>query len=154
MRIPDFTSPELCWVLKNISSRDDLLRELSDKIAAKNSGIQASDLFNALLERENRGSTATPEGVAFPHTVVEGLNQSIVAVGLLEQPVNFSETDDAPCNILFLLLGPPGSEWDHLRLLAHIARICRKPNALANLRCATDADDLYERIQSEDGHHA
>jgi PTS system nitrogen regulatory IIA component len=131
-----------------------VLRELSEKIAAKNSGVQASNLFNALLERENRGSTATPEGVAFPHTVIEGLDQSIVAVSLLEQPVNFSETDDVPCSILFLLLGPPGSEWDHLRLLAHIARICRKPKALANLRCATDANDLFERIQSEDGHHA
>lgn len=150
MRIPDFTSPELCWCLENLSSRDDLLRELSRKIADKHSGVEASDLFDALLDREKRGSTATPEGVAFPHTVIEGIDQSLVAVALLDQPINFSGDDDSPCSILFLLLGPPGSEWDHLRTLAHIARICRKPKALANLRCASDGADLYERICSED----
>lgn len=154
MIIPDLTSPELCWVLKDVSSRDDVLRALSAKIEAKNSGVQASNLFDALLERENRGSTATPEGVAFPHTVIEGMEKSIVAVSLLEKPVNFGESGNVPCNLIFLLVGPPGSEWDHLRLLAHVARICRKPNSLANLRCATDGDDLFERIQSEDGHHA
>ena len=151
MRIPDFSSPELCWVLKNLSSRDDVLRALSEKVAAKNSGIQASELFDALLEREKRGSTATPEGVAFPHTTVEGLDQSLVGVALLDQPINFSEGTESPCNILFLLMGPPGSEWDHLRILAHISRICRRPHALDSLRCATDGEDLFKRICDEDG---
>lgn len=47
-------------------SRKQILRTLAAAIGEK-TGIDGRDIFDAVIERENLGSTSVGEGVAIPH---------------------------------------------------------------------------------------
>ena len=107
----------------------------------------------ALLLRESKGATATPEGVALPHAMMEKMSRSFVAAMRLKGKVDFHSERCGPCDLVFVLVGPRNTAWEHVRILARIARVCSAPGALANLRKAKSAGDLYERLMKEDARH-
>ena len=56
----------------------------------------------SVLEREARVSTAM-HGVALPHPLKFYSTQSKIAVGILKEPVQWSEKDKAPVQIVLLM---------------------------------------------------
>jgi len=153
MRLSTFLDEDYCWIFEQVDSRDALLRELSDRVSESNPPIDADQLFEALLAREAKGSTAMPEGIAVPHTMLPGVEKTFVALALARNAVRFAKTDPQPVDIVFLLVGPQDSDWEHIRVLARIARLCNRTDLLTGLRAATNAGDLYARILEEDAQH-
>jgi len=51
------------------------------------------------------------------------------------------------------LVGPSERAWEHVRLLARLARVCTAPGALDRLRSADNADDLFNKLIAEDQRH-
>jgi len=153
MKLSTFLDAEYCWIFDQVASRDTLLRELSDRVSERNSLIDADQLYAALLAREAQGSTATPEGIAIPHTMLPGVEKTFVALALVRNFVRFASSDAHPADLVFLLVGPAGSDWEHIRVLARVARLCKSTDTLTYLRAATDEADLYARILQEDARH-
>jgi PTS system nitrogen regulatory IIA component len=153
MKLADYIDEGLTWVAEAPASRDALLEELAGRIAGVVGEVEASALYEALLLRESKGATATPEGVALPHAMMEGMTRSHVAVVRLRGKVDFKSERCGPCDLVFVLMGPRNTAWEHVRVLARIARVCGAPGALANLRQASDGDDLYARLTKEDARH-
>jgi mannitol/fructose-specific phosphotransferase system IIA component (Ntr-type) len=67
--------------------------------------------------------------------------------------VSFGHDKHPPADVIFTLVGPPESAWQHVSILARLARICHRPGALACLRGASDADSLYQCLVAEDERH-
>ncbi len=150
MKLADYLDERLVWVQDAPGSRDELLRALSDRIAQVLGTVDSDALFDALLEREAKGATATPEGVALPHAMMPDLPKSHVAVVKFADGVDFQSDRCGPCNLVFVLLGPKDTAWEHVRVLARIARVCSGPGALAALRQVTDDAELHEKLLAED----
>ena len=75
MLIADILNKDNILLLDGGLSKRQVLQSLAQKVA-KTTGIDERTLFDALLERENLGSTAFGKGIAFPHARVpkmEGL---------------------------------------------------------------------------------
>ena len=151
MQLRDYIKADLTWVVKEKRTRDQLLRDLTRQITASQAGADADALYQALLQRESQRSTATPEGVALPHAMVPGLSENVVAVALAAGGVDFMGKGCPPCDLVFVLAGPPG--FEHVRLLARIARICYAPGALERLRAADSDEELFRRLVQEDQSH-
>lgn len=119
-------------------SRKQILRTLADAVGAKH-GIEGRDIFDAVIERENLGSTSVGEGVAIPHARIEQLKAPIGAFVRLHEGVDFDAIDGRPCDLIFMLLAPIASGADHLRALAQVSRAFRNADFRNALRNASDA---------------
>jgi len=138
---------------REVHSRDELLGKLADHIATTQSSIEATALEAALTEREEQGPTSTPEGVAFPHAMYDGAAETLVAVAHVPGGVDFGKEGHPPCDIIFVIVGPPDSAWQHVSILARLARICHEPSALRCLRGARDGQSLFHCLREEDARH-
>jgi mannitol/fructose-specific phosphotransferase system IIA component (Ntr-type) len=152
MRIAEFISPELCWVETGGASRDEILRQIARRVADASPEVAFEPLYAALLAREQKGSTATPEGVAFPHAMLPGVGRNFVAVALVRGGVDFQRKGSPRADLVIALVGPQDRAWEHLRLLARVARVCHA-DGLARLRTVRDAEQLYAMVVKEDESH-
>src|SRR5262249_10147343 len=96
------------------------------EIASRSLGLSETEILEALLEREQQGSTGVGQGVAGPHARLGGLDRMAGVFVKLETPVAFDAVDDRPVDLLFALFTPPDSGVDHLRALAKVSRLLRQ----------------------------
>lgn len=113
------------------------------EIAARNFGLDAGDVLDALSEREAAGSTGVGYGVAVPHARLEGLERMRGVFVRVEQPVEFGSVDDQPVDLLFALFAPKNAGAEHLRALARVSRVMRQNELREQLRKARTADAVH-----------
>jgi len=118
---------------------------------AKLPGIPASVdrelLYQLLLAREALASTSVGGGIAIPHPrdpVVAHVDQPLVFLCFLRQPVDFRAMDGQPVKVLFLLLSP--SVREHLRILARLASALHDEAVKKLLAAAAPRDAILGRI--------
>lgn len=113
------------------------------EIAARNFGLDAGEVLEALSEREAAGSTGVGHGVAVPHARLDGLHRMRGVFVRLEQPVEFEAVDDQPVDLLFALFAPKNAGAEHLRALARVSRLLRQNDLREQLRNARSADAIH-----------
>jgi len=115
-------------------------------------------LLKALLSREEIMSTAIGNGIAIPHVrqfgseSPEGLQEDIVMVAYLFEPVDWNAPDRLPVHTLFLVLA--AEETRHLQILAEIAQLASDEDFVAFLKTMPAREALVERIQSFESNSA
>jgi PTS system nitrogen regulatory IIA component len=117
--------------------------------AARALKLKASEVFDALMERESQGSTGVGRGVALPHARLAGLERMRAVVVRLERPVPFDAMDEQPVDILFALFAPVGAHNEHLRALARVSRLLRQGEVREQLRQARSPDAVYAVLTRE-----
>jgi PTS system nitrogen regulatory IIA component len=117
--------------------------------AAKLTKSKASEVLDALIERESHGSTGVGRGVAVPHARLPGLERMKAVVVRLEKPVAFDSVDDQPVDILFALFAPENARTEHLRALARVSRLLRQGEVREHLRQARSPDAIYAVLSRE-----
>jgi PTS system nitrogen regulatory IIA component len=114
------------------------------EIAARNFGLDAGDVLDALAEREQAGSTGVGHGVAAPHARLAGLSKMRGVFVRLDQPVEFASVDDQPVDLIFAIFAPKEDTGvEHLRTLARVSRLMRQAELREQLRQARTADALH-----------
>lgn len=119
------------------------------EVAARNFGIDAAVVLDALSEREAAGSTGVGYGVAAPHARLDGLTRMRGVFVRLDHPVDFDAVDDQPVDLLFALFAPPSASTEHLRALARVSRLLRQGGLRDHLRAATTADAIHALLVQE-----
>jgi PTS system nitrogen regulatory IIA component len=119
------------------------------EIAARMFRIKAARVFDALMEREATAPTGLGHGIAVPHAQVAGLDRMRGVFIRLESRIEFGAVDDEPVDLIFALLAPPGAGSDHLRALARVSRILRRPEIREHLRGARGADAIHALLAQE-----
>lgn len=130
------------------SSKRQVLAVVSE-MASRNFGLNAGKVLDALLEREQAGSTGVGHGVAVPHARVEGLDRMRGIFIRLEQPVEFGAIDDQPVDLVFALLAPANAGSEHLRALARVSRVLRQGDLREQLRGARTPDAIHVLLARE-----
>ena len=118
------------------------LLEMSER-AAELSGLNAREIFDALLQRERLGSTGVGNGIAIPHGKLEKAHRLFGVFARLDRPIDFEAIDGQPVDLIFLLLAPESAGADHLTALARIARSMRDPLLVSKLRVTRDPAAIY-----------
>jgi PTS system fructose-specific IIA component/PTS system nitrogen regulatory IIA component len=80
------------------------------------------ELHEAVLRREELGTTGIGEGVAVPHTKHTSVTEVVGAVGYIPAGIDFDSVDGRPVHLVFLLISPPGASREHLLALESISR--------------------------------
>ncbi len=146
MRLGDIISPNHILLLDRPPDKPQLLRDLAER-AAEALHLDAAELTAALLRREQLGSTGLGGGIAVPHTRIPGLPKPFGILAILGTPIAFDAIDEAPVDLVVLLLLPDNGEA--LKALATISRGLRQPELLAGLRHAETARAAYQALQAD-----
>ena len=146
MEISDFLSEGMILADLNVESKRDLLEKLSDFVADKCS-LDKNVVFEAILERENLGSTGYGNGVGYPHARIEGLNRVFAVVARLHNPLDYDAVDSQDVDIVALMLSPENSGNDHLQTLAVLSRMLKNENICQTIRQAKTAHEIYIALQ-------
>ncbi|WP_298294754.1 PTS sugar transporter subunit IIA [uncultured Litoreibacter sp.] len=153
MQIVDILQPSSVRSVASISSKKRLFQELAD-LAESSHGLPASEVFDALQDRESLGPTGVGQGVALPHARLDSLD-TVVAVFLrLDKAVDFDSADRQPVDLFFCLLAPPDAGVEHLKALALVSRTMRVSQVCAKLRANDDASTLFTILTDSEGSQA
>ena len=109
--------------------------------------MDKNPIFEAILERENLGSTGYGDGVAFPHARIDGLDKVITVFARLAQGVDYDSLDNHSVDLVAFLLSPEKSGEDHLRALAVMSRVLKNEETCRQIRAAKSAHEIYLALQ-------
>jgi len=134
--------PEAVRALSGVTSKKRLMNELGALVETAY-GVSHSEAVEALLERESLGPTGVGHGVALPHARIDGLDQVVGVLVVLDKPIEFEAVDRQPVDLAFALFAPLDAGVEHLKALALVSRTLREPSLCAKLRANSDAATLY-----------
>jgi len=126
-------------------TREEVLREALARLPLPE-GSDAEDLLAVLLARETSFSTAIGDGIAIPHVrmpIVLDVDEAIVSLSFLAEPVEFGAADGNPVRVLFTMVTP--TVHGHLHLLAALAFLLRDEAFRGAVRAAAPAEALLAR---------
>jgi PTS system fructose-specific IIA component/PTS system nitrogen regulatory IIA component len=123
MKFSDFICTDAIRPNLEATEREAVIREMVQSLveAKQLDSGNADDVVQAILEREELGSTAIGFGTAIPHVKHSSVNKIIGTIGICRPGVDFNSLDRLPTRVLFLLITPPDSPTDHLRALQQTA---------------------------------
>jgi len=153
MKLLEYIDP--AWILVGLRPADklDLLSMLATAAAERLPTVDAGELRRRLLEREQQSSTGMGNGVAVPHTFIDGLERVACLLAQVPQGVSYEAVDDQPVHFVVLLIGPAGNVGSHLKLLARTARLVRRPEFVQQLCAVTTAEEVFQLVLDEDERH-
>jgi nitrogen PTS system EIIA component len=143
MGIADFLTPDGVIAGLRPVDKAQLLRELAHR-AGPAAGVETQVVLDALLARENLGSTGVGHGIAVPHARIDGIGRLFGLFARLEKPIDFAAIDEQPVDLVFLLLIPSSAGGEHLAALAAVSRRLRDKDVLRQLRARRDSHGLFD----------
>ncbi len=132
------------------TTKDDVLAEMANGLAAAEPGLEADRLLAVLRERESLQSTGIGEGVAIPHGKIFGLERLVATFARSTTGVDFDSIDGQTTHLFFLLVVPEHSGGQHLKALARISRFFRDVSFREKLLGADELDQIFRAIEEED----
>jgi mannitol/fructose-specific phosphotransferase system IIA component (Ntr-type) len=135
------------------TDRDAVVGELVDSLVESGAieGSHRDGVFNAIIERERRGSTGFGKGVAVPHVRHAHADRVSLAIGLSQRGVDFNSLDKQPVYTVFLLVSPANKHEDHLRAMEVIFKNLSMDTFRRFLRQATSKDEVISLLAEADG---
>ncbi len=110
-------------------------------------GLPAENITQALLEREELGSTGVGHGFAIPHCKLHGISEIQLVVAQFPEGVDFHAVDQEPVVLMFVVLSPPDQPAAHLQILSQIARILKREELRNDILAAGTAEDLVAAVR-------
>lgn len=111
-----------------------------------NPSVNISYASRILAEREKLGSTYVDYGIAIPHGRIEGLEEPLISVISLKNPMPYSAKDHQKVHLFFGLLIPAVNDKQHdphVEILAALAEKLKDENYRNALANATNNETLY-----------
>ena len=143
----DFTRPAL--IVPRLRQRDaaGVISELSLVLQREGYVPDVLPFYQAALNQELMASSALDCGLAFPHARLSGVKRLQFAFGRTPAPVIWGAKSSWPVQLVFLLAVPATDATAYLHLLASLARLGQRPDLLAELREAEDADAILAVLE-------
>ena len=152
MKFIDFVSREAIRTDIDVDDKEQVIRTMAAALleSGKIAEDQHESIIEAILKREELGSTGIGRGVAVPHTKHPSVSELVGTVAVSEAGVDFDSLDGEKVHLLFLLVSPPDRPGDHLRALENISRQLRDDTFCRFLKQSKNADDVWTLLEEAD----
>lgn len=147
MNISDILSEDMVLIDVDADGKRHLLEELAN-VVSERQNLDRNVVFEAILERENLGSTGYGNGVAFPHARIDGLKHNIAAFVRLNKAVDYDALDNKDVDLLAFLISSEQNGEDHLQALAAFSRVLKNDDICQKIRTAKTSHEIYVALQS------
>lgn len=149
--LTDYITPADIKLNLESSDREEAFAELTELLVKKSPGINRTQVINALIERENKCSTAVFPMVAVPHAVCESAKETGIVIGVSREGIEFEpvESSDRLCpvvNIIFQIVFEKDNTDSHLNILRDILFVVSKPEFHQRVLNAQTQQELYDLL--------
>jgi Kef-type K+ transport system membrane component KefB/mannitol/fructose-specific phosphotransferase system IIA component len=148
-RLQDVMSSKLFLHGLRAGSRREVIHEMTVRVCDA-TGLEPGSIEPAVWAREEALSTGIGRGVALPHARVEGLKESLVAVGIADEGIDFDAPDDQLAKVIFLILTPVKDPGAQLDIASEIARCFRAERMLELVLRTNNFTDFLALMNSVD----
>jgi fructose-specific phosphotransferase system IIA component len=149
MALIDLIDTDVIKVPLEATGKVDVIKELVGILDDAGRIRDRERIEDALLERENQGSTGLENGIAVPHAKTEAVDSIVVALGISPKGVDFGAMDGKPSHIFFLMLAPRNQPGKHVETLSEIARLTQSAAVRDFLLGVKSADEVVEFFKEE-----
>jgi len=146
MNISDILSEDMVLLDIDADNKRHLLEQVA-AFVAENKTLDKNAVFEAILERENLGSTGYGNGVAFPHARISGINKRVTAFVRLNKGIDYDALDGKKVDLLAFLVSSEQNGEDHLQALAAFSRVLKNDDVCRQIREAKTAHEIYMALQ-------
>lgn len=122
MELKDILSLRRTRCKLKATSKKKALEEIASIISSEFPQLLENDIFEHLIDREKKGSTAIGHGIAIPHCRMKNCHQVLGGLFHLDQSIDFNALDGESVNLLFVLIVPEDEANKHLETLAVLSR--------------------------------
>ena len=152
--LSSFISPSSIKVGLESSEKEECFAELLEVLVAENPALDRKEAMNALIQREEKMSTAVFPSVAVPHALCSSAGDTLVAVGISRGGIEFDSPDPETnpghplVNVIFEILFEEKDTEIHIQLLRDILQLVSNPDFVKNVLQATTSQEVYDLIES------
>ena len=100
MKLSEFINKNSIFLDVHAESQKNVFKILGNIFSKKNKTL-SSLIIDKLNERERLGSTSVGNGIAIPHTKIDGINETQVIFLKLKDGVDFSASDGKKIDLVF-----------------------------------------------------
>ena len=152
--LSSFISPSSIKVGLESSEKEECFAELLEVLVAENPALDRREAMKALIQREEKMSTAVFPSVAVPHALCTSAGDTLVAVGISRGGIEFDSPDPETnpghplVNVIFEILFEEKDTETHIQLLRDILQLVSNPDFVKNVLQATTSQEVYDLIES------
>ena len=149
MALLDLIAEDIIKVPLVSTSKPEVIKELIQVLKAAGKIGDIAKVYEAVMKREDMGSTGLEKGIAVPHAKTDQVKTLTIAIGVAPSGVEFDATDGNKSKIFFLILAPPDQSGPHIEALADIARITRSDAFCRLLTASKSAKEVVDLFCEE-----
>jgi len=150
MRLRDLLDESVVRVGLESRDKEECFEELIDLLVRAGRLSDRAGALEAVLQREQQGTTGIGDGIAIPHGKHASVPTLTVAVGTSPDGIEFDSMDGKPVHAVFMLLARINDPGPHIRALAEIARLVQTPGLYRRLVEADSAREILDILDAEE----
>lgn len=135
MKFSSYLDPSLIFTDLKGRTPEEVIIEMIGRIAERDKKVKDSQsiIEEAVIKREKEISTGIGSGIAIPHARIENFNDFIVAIGLLDNPIDdeiAATHKKDKVNIIFLIISDVLKNKNILKVMSAVSRLALKQTEL------------------------
>jgi len=151
MNILDYLDKECIILGLKQKSKKSTILSIVDRLVEKKkiTKVDKKEISKAIFQREEMGSTAIGNHIAFPHARTNSVKDIIICVGISKEGIDFDSLDQEPVNIVALLLSNQKEAGLHLKMLAFLARMLRDKYLVQRLKAVKTEEEVIGLLDKQ-----
>ncbi len=149
MRIIDLLKRDAISLNASVSTKSEAINSLIALHQKAGNLANAGVFKDAILERENQGTTAIGEGIAVPHAKSDSVKTAGLSAITVPKGVDYSAPDGKTTDILFMIAAPLDGDL-HLEILSRLMVMLMEPAFCSQLRNAKTTDEFLDIIDKKE----
>lgn len=151
MKITDLLKKDAIALNTAVASKSEAIDKMISLHNAVGNLSDVDSYKEAILARENQGTTAIGEGIAVPHAKSDSVKTPGLSAITVPGGVDYGAPDGKPSDILFMIAAPMDGDL-HLEILSRLMVMLMEPefcNALRNAKTADEFLDIIDKKEAE-----
>lgn len=149
MRIIDLLKPEAITLGLDISTKSDAINALVGLHAAAGNLKDKDAYKEAILAREEQGTTAIGDGIAVPHAKTSAVKAPALSAITVPGGVDYGAPDGKPSDLLFMIAATEDGDV-HLEILSRLMVMLMDADFAATLRAAKTPQEFLDIINKQE----
>jgi PTS system nitrogen regulatory IIA component len=140
------------YVFLDMKSRDkkDFLDEMVTGLKDRGIIKNHRKILEEVLKREGLGSTGLEKGIAIPHALTNEVKDTVLALAVVKEGIDFEAADQKPSYVVVLLLGNKANPGYQLKVLAHVCRLFKETAVVEKIRKSKSIADVCKIFSEEE----
>ncbi|MFW6189324.1 MAG: PTS sugar transporter subunit IIA [Planctomycetota bacterium] len=128
--------------------KEEAIAELVELLVRSGRVADREGVVDALLEREQKGTTGIGGGVAIPHAKHPDVDGVEVAAGVSRDGIEFDAADGELVYLVFLVVAEVHNPGPNVEVLASIGHLMQMPGVYERMISADSGEEFLEAIRA------